>query len=108
MLKRVHKRDIQPIREREKEEEKKREAEKSKRRSSGLCSKSKMEYISEPNECVLYVYVCDRKKKRDLYEFVYGVMCYSFVCAFCAELSSFKVGFIEKLINSVEEKKAII
>lgn len=31
-----------------------------------------------------------------------------FVCAFCAELSSFKVGFIEKLINSVEEKKAII
>lgn len=108
MLKRVHKRDIQPIREREGRGEKEREAEKSKRRSSGLCSKSKMEYISEPNECVLYVYVCDRKKKRDLYEFVYGVMCYSFVCAFCAELSSFKVGFIEKLINSVEEKKAII
>jgi len=51
-------------RKREGRKRKKREAEKSKRRSSGLCSKSKMEYVSEPNECVLYVYVCDRKKKR--------------------------------------------
>jgi len=67
MLKRVHKRNIQPIRERVRvrvREKLERDAEKSKRRSSGLCSKSKMEYISEPNECVLYVYVCDRKKKR--------------------------------------------
>lgn len=58
----MHKRKrIQPVGGKKSRE---REAEKSKRRSSGLCSKSKMEYVSEPNECVLYVYVCDRKKKR--------------------------------------------
>lgn len=59
----MHKRKIFSLSEKE-GRKREREAEKSKRRSSGLCSKSKMEYVSEPNECVLYVYVCDRKKKR--------------------------------------------
>jgi len=71
MLKRVHKRNIQPIREREMEKERgdSRERQKKVKEDHQVFVRRVRWSVSEPNECVLYVYVCDRKKKRDLYEY---------------------------------------
>lgn len=50
--------------EREREERGKRERQKKVKEDHQVFVRRVRWSVSEPNECVLYVYVCDRKKKR--------------------------------------------